>query len=397
MNDTKETLEHQLAQALERARVAEKANRTKSEFLINLSYKLRTSLSTIMGMAQLLYMDCLLPKQQECVKTVINTSEYILSLLDDLLQSSQLETGVLKVVPEAFDFRMMMQEIISMLAFHAEVKNIQLVLNYPQNVTAQVIGAAHLIRRIVVSLSIYMVNRTNHGSVIIQVSDASVANAIELTIRFKGTGELSVHEMKQIQSFFRLEESDPMRYYAGVDLGLSIAVLYLKWIQGRLELNNQNGYTVIQCILPLTLPDTKPEFVINESVPAYQILKPLNILLIEDDHAIQKTHKLLLEKIGCRVDLTDNVNNAFDFYKTNAYDLILIDIGLPQNGSIEFTKTVRQLEGEESKRPIPMIAITAHGYACDHTLFLNSGIDAVLVKPVNLKRLYELLKNWTND
>ncbi len=389
----------ELAQALERAQAAERANHAKSEFIANLSYKLRTPLSAIMGMAQLLSMDCLLPKQQEWVTTILNTSEYILSLLDDLFHSAQLETGTVTVTTEPFDLRTIMQEIVSMLDFHVQSKNLHLVFDYPYYIPSFVLGDAHLIRRIILSLSTYIINKTDHGTVLIQVLRAhQTMRSIELSIRFKAMGELTADELQQIHICLQHEPDVSMRYYNGIDLGLSMAIIYLKWIAGALDVSNQLGSTLLQCSLPFKLPvshQTLTGIQVQETSNAYHLFKPLKVLLIEDDSVIQRTYQTLFEKIGCSVDFADSAKIALERYKTVTYDLILMDIGLSDGSNgIEITQLIRDQESSKQSR-IPIIALTAHGYQCDHALFLNSGIDAVLVKPVDLQQFHDLLVHWT--
>ena len=389
-----------LSSTIKIAREAIKAERAKSELIANLSYELRTALSSIMGTAQLLSMDCLLPTQQQYVTDILNVSDSILPLVNRLLNLSEQESQQMRRNARPFNLKILLEKVIKQLLFQAKSKGLQFLLDYPSHVPVNVIGTADLIYQMVVNLSHYSIKNMEHGSIVIQVNyessqDEQAPDQFKLSIKDGGQG-IQKKDLLRLKAC--LDQFDPnyIRDYRGIDLGMSITLAYIKLLNVTLEIENEaekGGLFV--CRIPLRRMTNSQDEKIelprkNLSLGMYQ----LRILLIEDNKLIQRVYKSVLEHIeGCSVDSAMNAKMALEYYMQYSYDLIFMDICLPDSSGVDLTEIIRQQETKAER--IPIIAITAHGDAKDRERFLAAGMDDVLIKPISLETIISILERWT--
>ncbi len=382
------------------ARDAVIANRAKSKFVANLSYELRSALTSIVGMAQLLSMDCLLPTQEQCVTDILNVSESILPLINRLLNLSERETQHVGVIVQAFNLKKLLEKVVKQLVFQAKSAGIQFLLDYPNHVPVNVIGDPHLIHQIVLHLSSYALKNTEQGSIIIQIDysqNEQEGDFDEFSVHIQDSGKgMQEKELKKLMACLDQSYVHLVQDYRSIDLGMAITLAYIKLLKAKLEIEStpEKGSLFI-CRIPLKR-QTNAAYE-SLSVPredsSFMSGHKLRILLIEDNELIQRIYKSMLEKIeGCFVDSAINAQMALEYYMQYSYDLIFMDICLPDSNGITITQIIRQQEVKGER--IPIIAITAHGDAKDKEAFLKAGIDEVLIKPINLEEIMVLLERW---
>jgi len=397
--------EKTLKEAISRAEQAEAANQAKSAFLATLSHELRIPLTGIIGMAQLLHLDCLLPSQQAQVEDILKASEHVLSLVNELLDVAKLEVGKVELQSVPFDLRKLLEETVDMLSVSAQSKGLQLVLNYASSVHSAVIGDARIVRQIILHLVGNALKFTEQGSIIVKVQNTKSSgkqSAAQMDLQFivEDTG-IGMREDKvaAIRALMQQERDGYIRRYANTGLGLAITATHLKLLQGKLEVESSLGKgTLFKFTIPFYLQsnlaaDTNKETSKEKNKLApLKAAKKLHILLVEDHPVIQRVHSAMLEKLGCTVDIADSASTTMDLFSKNKYDLIFMDIGLPDVTGLEITTMIRNREG--NKRHTPIVALTAYGHEEDQNTFLKGGVDEVAVKPVPPEELRRLVEVW---
>lgn len=389
--------EKALIEATQRAEQAEATSRAKSEFLATLSHKLRIPLTSIIGMAQLLNIDCLLPGQHEQVQDILKAGEHLLSLVDELLEVGKLEAGGFELEQLPFDLFKLLEETVNMLSFQAKAKGVQLLINYDKNAPTQVISDLRIIRQIILNLIVNALKFTERGSITIKVTCQQQGDhQANFAIMVEDTG-IGLTQDK-IADILASQNDSSSRRYKNKGLGLSISMAYLKVLKGTLKIQSQLGRgSIFTCMIPLDLQDIKMEEQIEKKQISYKIVpivsdKQIRVLLVEDDAMIQRVHKPMLERLGCNVDLAANASEAYAMYE-QGYDLIFMDVGLPEVSGIEITQHIRQQEILNSKHT-PIIGLTGYGHPEDRDNCLNAGMDEVAIKPVRPDELKEIIEHW---
>lgn len=392
-----EAYQHLLATIVKNARRAVNANNAKSDFISNLSYELRTTLANIIGMAQLLSMDCLLPKQQRYVTDILEASEAILPLVNRLLNLSELEAQHIELQFCTFNLKLLLEKVINQLAYQAGMRRLQLILDYPEDIPLFWVGDPNLIYHILFHLSGHALINTEQGMVVISVvSPIKEFDSLqtEMIFSIKDTGKgMDEAELLALKACFN--QINYRRSYKTFNLGLSIILSYLRVLKGSLEVESTLGKgSHYICRIPLKelkepLDDTHTTKKICMAISNNVTLR---ILVVEDNEILQRIYSSFLEKKAILYDMASNAEMALKYYMQKHYDLILIDIALPDSDGMAITQIIRQQEiGNEH---IPIIALTAYGQASDQQQFLQSGIDEVLIKPIKMEDINYLLEKW---
>lgn len=384
-----------LFEAIQRAEQAEAANQAKSEFLAVLSHELRISLTGIIGMAQLLNLDFLLPAQHAQVEDILQASEHVLSLVGELLQVAKLESGQVKLESKPFDFSQLLEETIGVLSFQAQAKGLQLLTRYSENSPCLVLGDARLLRQIILNLVSNALKFTSYGTILVTVEcQQKTATQAELLLTVKDNGVgMAPQQLDMLMTNFKQVDIGDMRRYAQGGLGLVITSIYLKLMGATLniasELGNGSQFT---CCIPFILQGETMSEVPKEVSRISPLDTVVRILLVEDTPMIQRVHRLMLEKIGCQVDVAANAEEALALHN-NGYDLIFMDIGLPEVSGLDVTREIRRREGDGKHTPI--VAMTGYGHDHDRQNCLKAGIDEVAVKPVSMPNMKRIVQYWT--
>lgn len=397
-----EAYQHLLAAIIKNARRAENANRAKSDFITNLSYELRTTLANIIGIAQLLSMDCLLPTQQRYVADILEVCETILPLVNRMLNLSELEVQHIELQFSSFNFKSLLEKMMGQLSYQAGMRGLQLILDYPEEIPLVWIGDSNLIYHTLFHLSSYALINTEQGRVMVQVISAvkqyiplHVELIVSITDTGKGMGETELSELNDCFKQFTRHEN---RRFRAFNLGLSIILTYLRVLKANLQVESSPGKGS-QYICRIPLKEFKEDLDVTSRLSVKSNLAisntailTLRILVIEDNEIIQRIYSLLLKEKGIAFDIASNAEMALNYYMQSQYDLILIDIALPDGDGIAITKIIRQQETD--KEHVPIIALTAFGQSADQQQFLRAGIDEVLVKPIKLEQMDYLLEKW---
>jgi two-component system aerobic respiration control sensor histidine kinase ArcB len=382
---------------------AEAQNHSKSQFLSIVNHELRTPLTGILGMARLLSLESLLPPLQRQVQDIIYSSEHMLSLLDELLDLTKLESGTMELNITPFNLKKTLEETIAILHFQAEEKKLGLVIEYEKNTPEMVIADERALKLIVINLVENAINFTESGHVLISVKKLKPKkNKTEFLLMVQDTGVGFSEE--QLLKLFAPRQSGIGRNYNDVALGLTICKTYLELMQGTIHVESKKGKgTLISCVIPFQLPEIKKSHDDEKTNTLQKKILPISseknhkrILLVEDDIVVQKVHQTMLKRLGYHVDIAENGAKVLSMFPEK-YHMIFMDIGLPDITGLEVTQAIRKKEQEKNLKRIPIIAITAHGSKEDKENYIKAGIDDMAVKPITLPELAEILDKWVGN
>ncbi len=384
---------------------AEKANQAKSDFLAMMSHELRTPLNAILGMAQILRQSELDRDQAGQLDVITEAGKSLLILLNDILDFTKLEVGKLKFTSEDIEVTHLIKSLVDKMMPLAIKKGLNLTYELGKDVPRFIVGDSQRIFQILSNLITNAIKYTKLGFVKLKVTCLQQNNteaALCFTVLDSGIG-IEKSKMDGIFRKFRQIDSVYQRKHDGVGLGLAIVKELVDCMGGSVAVSSELGEgSQFSCIIPFGLQMKKTNFQRRkfsqhdvdqswELQPRKVINFNLNVLVVEDNEINQKISKTLLEQVGCKVDIAENAAKALT-RSHQQYDLIFMDIGLPDMDGFEATKRIRALEAEGQRTPI--VAMTAHVFDHDREKCFEVGMDEVMAKPVMRDVLISVLERW---
>lgn len=392
-----EKLAAALAQEKELAEKARAGDRAKSEFLAVMSHEVRTPLNGILGFAELLAQPPPLPPDhQSYARTIVQSGEALLRILDDILDFSRLEAGRLPIEVTTFSPRALMQDVHSLLSRQAAEKDLGLTIDIASAVPDHLKGDVGRLRQVLLNLTGNAIKFTPGGSVSLRLAPhASAASTYVFTVRDTGVG-IAPEQIERVFQPFTQADSSIARRHGGAGLGLSISRRLTELIGGRLAVHSVPGQG---SEFTITVPLQLAREVAAESQNARENLDeefaarhPLRILLVEDDHVNRRLLQALIRRLGYQPLVAGNGREAIHAYETERPDCILMDLQMPEVDGIEATATIRDRERAAATHPPAFIsALTANIFPADRQRCFEAGMDDYLNKPVKIATLAEVL------
>ncbi len=373
---------------------AENANQAKSTFLTNMSHELRTPLNGILGMAQVLQNSPQLgPKELEEVKIIYQSGNHLLTLINDILDISKIEAGKLEIYRKECNLPNLIHELIALFSQSAQRKEIQFNSLIDNQLPVIIKADETRLRQVLINLIGNAIKFTEMGQVsfiVTKVNSQKNISTINFKIEDTGMG-ISQEQLNKI--FLPFEQVSQTKQKAeGTGLGLAISQKLVEMMGGEITvLSTKNVGSIFS--FELKFRELKSALVQESSLPSNLLLStriPLHILIAEDNRINQIIAQKLLEKLGYQVDIVGNGQEAILALEKTHYDLIFMDIQMPEMDGLEATQYICQHYPPENRPKI--IAMTANAMEGDRQICLNAGMNDYLSKPVKIDKIRESIK-----
>ena len=379
-------------------RDAEEANKAKSVFLATMSHEIRTPMNGVIGMASLLAETPLTSQQQEYTATIMNCGESLLSVINDILDYSKIDSGKMEIEEADFDLVDCIEGVFDVFHEKAVQSGLKLVYRIDPEVPACIAGDALRLRQVLMNLLSNAVKFTQRGEVFLGVHwlRAREKGRIELAFEVRDTGiGIPADKIAMLFKSFSQVDSSTTRKYGGTGLGLAISEKLVSLMGGQIIVKSEPGRGTTFSFTILVRAGEQSSVVRGkEALPdkkmdtGFARLYPLRILIAEDNIINQQLIRHILIKLGYEPDSVENGALAVAAVRGGLYDLVLMDVQMPEMDGLEATRLIRQ---SGSRQPV-IIALTANAMQGDREECLKAGMDEYISKPVRLQELMGLLE-----
>ena len=395
------TQEVEIRKNLEAAKqAAEDTTRMKSEFLANMSHEIRTPMNGVIGMLELLNETKLSDQQKNFITTALKSADMQMSVINDILDYSKIEAGKLELETTGFNLKELMEDVITLLGATANSKNLKLSSEFSTRLPQNFMGDPTRLRQILVNLVGNAIKFTDEGSVSVEcrsLEKSSGGHRLKISVKDTGIGIANDIVPLLFEPFIQADSSTT-RKFGGTGLGLMICKSIVETMGGKIGVQSKIDEGT-EFWVELVLSESNSRFHTDDIVqdnnsPEARTLAGAKILLVEDTFINQQVALGFLKSFGCETDIANDGLEALDRVSQDKYDLILMDVQMPNLDGYGATKHIREFEKAESAVRTPIIALTAHAMQSDRILSLENDMDDHLSKPIKKEVLKQILDKW---
>ncbi len=373
---------------------AENAAKYKQQFLSNMSHEIRTPLNSILGFTNVLLKTELGEKQKDFVQAIKTSSSSLNVLINDILDLAKVDAGKMTFVKQPFEMRKSIESILYSFDLKIKEKNLELVSEYDSEIPSIVVGDSVRLNQIILNLMSNAIKFTHVGKITlsIKLQSADEENVfIEFTVTDTGIG-IAENKINLIFNLFEQVDINTSSLYGGTGVGLAIVKQLVEFQGGNIKVSSKTG---VGSTFSFILPFGKTTMQIVEEVKILKLdstIKNLRVLVAEDVVLNQLLIKMILSDFGFEYDVVNNGKIAIEKLQTNAYDIILMDLQMPEMNGFEAAQYIRKI----MKSKIPIIALTADVTTVDVAKCKEFGMDAYISKPIDENELYNKIVALVN-
>ncbi|MBW8686866.1 hybrid sensor histidine kinase/response regulator [Chitinophaga rhizophila] len=391
--------QEQLIEALDHSRQQEKKlTVVKDQFLANMSHEIRTPMNAVLGFTHLLQQQPMNASSREYVTAIQHAGENLLDIINDILDISKIESGMMRLEPVSFSLRSVLHSLELMFLPKARQKQLDFSVHADSEVPDILYGDAMRLTQVLVNLTNNAIKFTARGAVQVKaarLSDNGDHLRLAFTVNDTGIG-IEPDKLSSIFDRFSQAEADITRKYGGTGLGLTIVRQLVELQNGQVNVSSQPGKgSTFTVILPYTTGELVPDNVANISNQQDHValtpLPDIRLLVVEDNRMNQHLLRHLLNNRQLHYQLVSNGQEALLALSQAHFDLVLMDIQMPEMDGYTATTKIR----EELHSKIPVIAMTAHAMTGEREKCLQAGMNEYIAKPIREEELYRLIRFFT--
>lgn len=377
------------------------ANEAKSQFLANMSHEIRTPMNGVIGTLELAFDEPLSDTLYDLLATCKSSADELLNVINEILDISKIEAGKIDIEIIDCSLNRMLLDIESLMCAKAAEKDIEFSIIFDTPIPEQIRTDKTRVRQCLINIIGNAIKFTDTGSVRLHISlvDDNDGSTIRFDSEDTGIG-MNTEEQSRIFEKFSQADNTITRKFGGTGLGMSITKQLAKLLGGSISLKSEKGKGSIFSLLIPAGVDIASHPLVNEldrsrstrETESFQNKLSGNILVAEDDEVNQKVVRLMLEKAGLRVTIVNDGCKAVEATSSEDYDLILMDVHMPNMDGLEATGILRQ-----NGLTLPIIALTADVMKDDISKVLTAGCDEHVAKPINRKKLFVVLNKYLSS
>ncbi|NRF62949.1 response regulator [Vibrio coralliilyticus] len=378
---------------------AEQANDSKSRFLASMSHEIRTPMNGVLGILNILEESKLSREQKKLVNTATESGQFLLSIINDILDFTRMESNTLRLEHKPFNFRQCVENVVETFQPSAKVRSLDLNCILDGSVPANVQGDENRVKQILHNLIGNAMKFTKEGSVTIQVhAGIHEGNQVKIVCRVIDTGVgINRSAMDYLFDEFTMVDQTYSRSQEGSGLGLAICKRLCELMDGYIEAESTPSIgSTFSFSIKLELADQLISSTHQSQNNTELLVSDASILVAEDNKANQLVIREMFKRMGLSMDIAENGRRAIEMVEQYHYDLIFMDISMPEMDGMETCRAIRSMTDEKTCQ-IPIIALTAHSLSGDKEQFLDAGMNDYLSKPIRLSQLIEKINLFLSD
>lgn len=386
---------------------ARNALEAKANFLANMSHEIRTPMNAINGMAQLLSERNFGKEENEYVATIQHSADSLLSIINEILDFSKIDSGNMEIVEEAYDFNSLIHDVLSIIEFRMKNKSVKLKIDIDPKVPRALIGDELRIRQVLINLLNNAVNFTHRGYISLHIhwiKNDEDSGVMEVAVEDTGIG-ISADNMDKLFRAFGQIDTRKNRNVEGTGLGLAISKNLLNLMGGDIWVRSKEKEgSTFSFRLPQQVKDSRPSNyetnhdLVQEMNEAFKITfraPTAKIMIVDDNKVNLMVASELMKRFGFEATLVETGAEAINRIEEKfvTYDMIFMDHMMPFMDGIEATQKIRAIDTEYA-RELPIVALTANAIKGVEKQFRQAGMNDYISKPIHMKQLSDILQKW---